>query len=263
MQTLAIKDNNEGNTHVKRYLRRHGWTDVRRHNEEDDTYRYVALRRAITTEVKVDPYTFYANDNLLSFKKRVWGSIIEFSDLTPLGRSGSMNRFYSLSRKTLGIICSVFNQTHGCYLPMKFFLDDFGQMAKIPCMFDICVSGMLASDGSVGTTCGLSYRIYQSNQRFMVALATVMKEKYGVNPKVTGRNSQTIRWRPYYIMRINAEDTRKLLPRVASFDLNRADQHLVLLLRIMAYEARGVPNKTKVQAFLNGLGKYIRKLHPS
>ena len=253
-QELAIKDLEDGDIHVKRYLRRYGW---------DDKHHQLGLRRDINTNVMIDRYSFFANGSLLSFKKRVWQSIMAFSSLTPSGMSGRSNQFYSLARKTLAEICSGFNQTHGCYLPMSFFLDDFRQNTKIPCMFDICVSGMLATDGSVGSVCGLMYRIFQSNQRFIVALATVMKEKYGVNPRVTGVNSKTIRWRPKYRIYINSEDTRKLLPRVASFDLNRADQHLVLLLRIMADEARGVPNRRKVQAFLRGLAKYIRNLHPS
>eukprot|EP00984_Skeletonema_dohrnii_P004077 scaffold1410_cov76-Skeletonema_dohrnii-CCMP3373.AAC.2 len=260
---LAIKDLKGGDVHVKRYLRRHGWKDRRKHIAEDDTYCYVGLTRDITAAAKSDPYIFFANDNLLSFKKRIWETIIVFSKFTPSGCSGSVNPFYSLARKTSAIICSVFNQTHGCYLPMSFFLGDFRKMAKNPCLFDICVSGMLASDGSVGDCRIMYYQVYQSNQRFIVALATIMKEKYGVNPKVTNRKCDSIQWRPSYKIRINSKDTRKLLPRVASFDLNRADQHLVLLLRFMAKEAKGVPNRNSVKAFLRGLGKYIRKLHPS
>lgn len=142
-------------------------------------------------------------------------------------------------------------------------MSDFRRTAELPCFFDVFIAGIIGSDGGVGNGNTLAYQIYQSNRRFMVAFSSVMNEKYGLSTFVTRKKCKSIRWRPEYTIRMNSEDTRKMILRVASYDLNRADQQLVLLLRIMVQHAKEVPNKKRVQAFLKGLGKYIRSVRPS
>eukprot|EP00984_Skeletonema_dohrnii_P008396 scaffold3080_cov171-Skeletonema_dohrnii-CCMP3373.AAC.7 len=259
-QDLAIKDSVGGDTNIKRYLRLHGWKDMRQYDTENETYRYVGLLRYVKDKELKDLNIGVANDYLLSFKKFVWMTIVAFAKATNRAANTPLS---NIAHQASAIISSSLNQNHGCYYPMSFYLADFRRITELPCMFDISVSGMLGSDGSVGSTANINYSIYQSNQRFIVALATIMHEQYGVTPTVYRQKSNSIRRRPCYQIRLNANDTKKILPRMASFDLNRADQHLVLLLRMMARHSSGVRNVNKVKAFLSGLGKYIRSLHPS
>jgi hypothetical protein len=260
-QTLAIKDWEEGDINVKRYLRNHGWKNSRKKNKKSEQYDYIGLSRYVDITQLQDYNTCLANHYLLSFKRYIWSSIIAFAALAPPGQAGQSNDLMVKSRQALSIICSMFNQTHGCYFPTSFYMSDFRRMTGLPCFFDVFIAGIIGSDGSVGIN--LDYSIYQSIRRFMVAFSTVMNEKYGLSTVVIKKKSKTIRWRPSYTIRMNSEDTRKMILRVASYDLNRADQQLVLLLRIMVKHAKGVPNKKRVQAFLKGLGKYIRKVRPS
>ena len=260
-QVLGIKDKEDGDTNVKRYLRNHGWKDVRRLNEESGQHDYVGLCRCVDSTQLLDYNTCIANDYLLSYKRYIWSSIIAFAQLAPPGKAGSSNDLMTKSREALAIICSMFNQTHGCYFPTSFYMSDFRRMTELPCFFDMFIAGIIGSDGSVGID--IDYYFYQSIRRFMVAFSTVMNEKYGLSTVVRREKCKSIRWRPKYTIRMNSEDTTKMILRVASYDLNRADQHLVLLLRIMVKHAKGVPNKRRVQAFLKGLGKYIRKARPS
>ena len=148
-------------------------------------------------------------------------------------------------------------------LSERWFRDDFQQMARERCVFDLFLAGIMGSDGGIHE----EYHIYQSNRRWCRALAHTMQNVYGLEtqPTITPirASARGIRWRPKTSIRISRRDSERIAPRVAAFDMCRKDQHIIYLLRRLITHSRDFPNKKRVQAFLEATAKFIRKLRPS
>lgn len=252
IQILAIKGDE---THpFKQWLSFHGWK----------TYGTYAYR--IVDESLLNPYPSHvatAFQHMLSFKKLLWMAACELGPCIRLGGiQGNTNSYTLIAHTILVVVFSWLSSLHGIMMSEQWFMDDFQTMAKKDCYLDFFLAGIIGSDGGIYD----SYRIFQSNRRWCKALAKTIENVYSLKytPSVSTSNSfSSARERACSTLRICTEDAEKLAPRLASFDMNRKDQHIVYLIRRMVLSAGNIPNKKKIQAFLKGLAKYIRKVHPS
>eukprot|EP00984_Skeletonema_dohrnii_P001249 scaffold391_cov88-Skeletonema_dohrnii-CCMP3373.AAC.6 len=272
-QTLAIKDKCGGNIHVKKYLlhpnqKIHGWWLSR---SKKNRKLSGGVRRTINSRVLNETHARVMSPLLLSFKKFNWMVIVKLSKWTRVFVDGLVpcNEGIEIAFKAQASILSWLNSLHGTTLPAPWYEEDFRKLAydpDMPFLFDIALAGIIGSDGSVGMKKDRVFRIYQSNSAYCEELAKAMRTKYGVHPRVATRMSATLRVKPSTKIFFNVEDTEKLLLRVGSFDLNRPDQHVVLMLRtlvIVGNRNRRMENARKLSALLDNLSSYIKRVRPS
>eukprot|EP00984_Skeletonema_dohrnii_P031126 scaffold23225_cov158-Skeletonema_dohrnii-CCMP3373.AAC.3 len=254
VQVLAIK----GPDHpFKEWLYSHGWYI----NEA------CAVRTITPSLVKQIPF-LYACDYLLSYKKLIWKVMVKLARATRFGVFNSPFAPMSRIATTIQIVVvSWLNSLHGVMLSYQWFMDDFQRMSRKHCVFDLFVAGIMGSDGGIYD----NYYIFQSNRRWCRALARTMEDVYGLEEQPTislirnglRRRNRGIRMRPTTTIRISARDSEKIAPRVAAFDMCRKDQQIIYLIRRLIMRSPNFPNKNRVQKFLEGTAKFIRKSRPS
>lgn len=252
IQILAIKG--AAPHPFKEWLSSHGWK----------TYNAYAYRKVDESLLTIyPPCLVIAFQHMLSFKKLLWMAVCELGACIRLGGiQGNKNSYNLIAHTILVVVFSWLNSFHGIMMSEQWFADDFQKMANKDCYLDFFLAGMIGSDGGIYDT----YRIFQSNRRWCKALAKTIKKVYSLEkrPNVcTSNRPSSARQRAVSTLRIHAEASEKLAPRVASFDMNRKDQHIVYLIRRMVIHAGVIPNKKRIQAFLKGLAKYIRRVHQS
>ena len=272
VQLLAIKDKVGGNIHVKDYLLHpnqevHGWKLMR---SQENPNLSAGVRRTINSRL-LKTHAVITSPLLLSFKKFNWMVICKLSNRTRVFVDGHVpcNEESKIAARAQKSTLSWLNSLHGTTLPAPWYAEDFRKVAydpDMPFLFDIALAGIIGSDGSVGLKEARVFRIYQSNATYCEELAKAMRTKYGVHPRVVTKASHTLRWKPETRIYLNVEDTEKLLLRVGSFDLNRPDQHVVLMLRtlvIVGNRNSPMDNAGKLSALLNNLNSYIKRVRPS
>ena len=250
VQTLSIS----GADHpFKQWLKQHGfWVGKQ------------WVCRVITPKLLRQIPFVYACNLLLSYKKICWKVVEKLAPATRIGAFSTVHLpLARIAMTTQLVVMSWLNSLHGVMLSEEWFRDDFQQMARKRCVFDLFMAGIMGSDGGIYQ----EYEIYQSNRRWCRALAHTMQHVYGLEtqPRVSPIRASAggIRWRPSTSIRISRRDSERIAPRVAAFDMNRKDQHIIYLLRRLITNSRDFPNKTRVQAFLEATAKFIRKSRPS
>ena len=240
VQDLAIRDNLGGNIHVKKFLRDPnqaslGWR-VRKSKKHRG--RSSGVRRTINSRLFKETYVGFASPLVLSYKKLNWMVICGLSQWTRtfVDRLRPCDEASELAFNAQALILSWLNSLHGSTLSRRWYREDFRRIANnanMRFLFDIVLGGIIGSDGSVGMTKQRVFKIYQSNLFYCEELASAARTRYGVDPRVETKVSRTLRWRPLTYIHFNVRDTEKLLLRVGSFDLNRPDQHVVLMLKVL------------------------------
>mmetsp|Transcript_23052 Transcript_23052/g.37961 ORF Transcript_23052/g.37961 Transcript_23052/m.37961 type:complete len:405 (+) Transcript_23052:80-1294(+) len=249
-QLLAIKEDND-NHPFKEWL----------------SHRYVYARftvRCITPRLLKQKPFVYANYVLLSYKKLPWMVVVKLAQATRVGTTQiAITPLARIAATIQIVVVSWLNALHGVMLSEQWFRDDFQQMARKRCVFDLFVAGILGSDGGIY----IGYHIYQSNRRWCKALAHTMQHVYGLErlPTINPIRASTkgICTRPATSISMSVSDSEKIAPRIAAFDMNRKDQQIVYLLRRLMRHSPNFPNKKRVEKFLEGTAKFLRKKRPS
>lgn len=273
-EELAIKDASDGEIPVKEFLthpnqRAHGFRLIKSKkfpNVSRGIRRPINLRLWEGTPAEICPFL------LLSFKKWNWRVIRHFTrrtrmfvdNVSPYGNAQAEVAF-----KAQAIILSSLSTLHGSQLPSIWYREDFQKLLrhKYPFLFDIVFAGMIGTDGSVGVR-GDEYvfRLYQSIRAYCEEFAEATRKRYDVDPKVSTTPSKTLKWKPQSTIRFSTADTEKLLLRVGSFDLNRAEQHIVLMLKVLVKNGNQhlkIKNVNKIKELLGNLASYIKRVRPS
>lgn len=272
-QTLSIKDNNYGDVHSKNFLlhrnnKRLGWTLIR---SEKNPERSHGVRRTINSRLLKESTLLLTSPLMLSFKKFNWFLCCELSKWTRLTVDGHIpcSEESDMAFNAQAAVLSYLNTLHGTTLSPRWYRHDFGKVANhahMRFLFDIALAGMMGSDGSVGVKRHRVFKIYQSNLVYCEELASVIRTRYGVDPRVTTRLSPTLKWKPRTVIHFNVADTEKLMLRVGAFDLNRPDQHVVLMLKALLVNGnrnKPIKNVKRMMVLLDNLASYIKKSRPS
>ena len=272
-QQLAIKDKCDGNIHIKNFL-----TDP---NQSSLGWRVVKSKKNIgSSKGLVRPINgrLLRETNALdtfplmhSYKKLNWMVICDLAEWTRVFVDGfrPCDEVSEMAFNAQAHALSWLNSFHGSTLSRGWYREDFGRLASdanMPFLFDIVVAGMIGSDGSVGSKKERVFKIYQSNSFYCEELASAARTRYGVDPRVETRASHTLRWKPQTRIHFNVKDTEKLMLRLGSFDLNRPDQHIVLMLKILLINGNRnspIQNMGRMTVLLDNLTSYIKRTRPS
>mmetsp|Transcript_6007 Transcript_6007/g.9188 ORF Transcript_6007/g.9188 Transcript_6007/m.9188 type:complete len:443 (+) Transcript_6007:104-1432(+) len=272
-QTLAIKDNNYGDVHSKNFLlhrnnKRLGWKLI---TSKENPERSQGVRRTINSRLLKETALLLTSPLMLSFKKFNWMLSCKLAKWTRLFVDGHIpyNEESDMAFNAQATVLSWLNTLHGTTLSPRWYRNDFGKIANdadMRFLFDIALAGIMGSDGSVGTRGQRVFKIYQSNSVYCEELANAMRIRYGVRPRVATKISKTLRWKPESTIHFNTADTEKLMLRAGSFDLNRPDQHVVLMLKVLLVNGnrnKPIKNVKRMIVLLDNLASYIKKSRPS
>lgn len=272
-QDFAIKDNYGGNIIVKKFLLHRnqdslGWRLVRsKENPEMSS----GVVRTINRRLFEETDFLFTTPLMSSYKKMNLMVIAGLSQCTRLSVDGHRpcNEESEMAFNAQVVSIEWLNMLHGTTLSRRWYEEDFQRIANdanMPFLFDLVLAGMIGSDGSVGLKKWRVFKIYQAHSVYCEVLANVMSPRYGVSPRVRTRMSSTLRSKPITTIHFNVADTEKLMLRVGSFDLNRPDQHIVLMLKALLINGNRnspIQNVGRMIVLLNNLTSYIKKERPS